>query len=135
MKELLSVEKAKDILRKSGLRLTKQRLLILELLHNNTTHPTADDIIQKILKKCGHVTVATVYNTLDVLTGQGLISRIDGLENRSHYDPDTEPHYHAICSVCKKVFDVESDGEFSLPEGFLVKDCLIQGICSECRKK
>lgn len=135
MKDFFDIKAAEKTLKEAGLRMTKQRMLILALLHNNSDHPTADDIIQTILKKQGHVTVATVYNTLDVLTKHGLVQKIDGLETRSHYDPNTCPHFHAICRECKKVFDIEADKNAFSAENFTPENVLVQGICGKCRKE
>ena len=136
MKDMLNTEEAKQILKEAGLRLTKQRLLILDLLKNNRCHPCADDIINEIIDRYGHVTVATVYNTLDVLSKHGLILKIDGLETKSHYDPNTKPHFHATCVKCKKIYDLDIDTDnLSLPLNFSLTSCLIQGVCEECGKK
>lgn len=135
MKDFFDIKAAEKTLRDAGQRMTRQRMLILTLLQNNKEHPTADDIIQAILKKQGHVTVATVYNTLDVLTKHGLIQKIDGLETRSHYDPNSAPHFHAICRKCKKVFDIETDKNAFSAGDFTPETVLVQGICGKCRKE
>ena len=133
---MLNIPLAKEALKKAGLRLTKQRNLILEILSNNYNHPTAEDLIVEIEKRTGHVTVATVYNTLEVLSKQNIIKKIDGLEAKNHYDPNIKPHYHAICVECKKIYDLEINEKFlNLPESFQLKDCLIQGLCKSCKNK
>lgn len=136
MENKLNVPLARQILQEAGYKHTKQRDIILEILENNTNHPTPDDIIQIIKDKLGNVTVATVYNTLEVLTKEGLIKKIEGLETKNHYDPFLKPHYHAICTKCKKVFDIETPCELgiNLPDDFILSDCLIQGICKDCKK-
>lgn len=135
MKRFFRMDEAKGVLREAGLRLTKQRLLILELLHKNESHPTADDLIQTVLDKTGHVTVATVYNTLEVLKKHGLIQKIDGLETKSHYDPNRNEHFHAICRECRKVFDVDLDTDcFVISDDFIPDSCIIQGLCRKCKE-
>ena len=137
MKKMLNVNQAQKTLQEAGFKHTRQRDMILKLLQGNRTHPTADDIIDKIIKKTGHVTVATVYNTLDVLTQQGLIKKLDGLETKTHYDTDTSKHYHCICTKCKQVFDLEAPEKIGIdfPEGFILSDCMIQGLCDKCKDK
>ncbi len=59
--------------------------------------------------------------------------RIDGLEARAHFDPDTSLHQHVICDVCKKVWDIAPGfAPPDLPDGFTAKNIMIQGICEDC---
>ena len=136
MPSTLNVNHAKKFLKDSGFRQTKQRDMILELLEGNKNHPTADDIIEIIKSKAGHVTVATVYNTLETLSKQGLIKKLDSLDTKSHFDPDTKPHYHAICTKYKKVFDLVAppNVNIQLPSNFSMNDCYIHGCCDNCKK-
>ena len=134
---MLNVKVAKKALKDAGFRQTRQRDIILEILAGNLTHPTADQIIDTIKIKTGHVTVATVYNTLETLAKQGLIKKLDSLETKCHYDPDTSNHYHAICTKCKKVYDILAPQKLNiiLPDNYTMNDCFIHGICDNCKEE
>jgi len=87
----------------------------------------------QVRKRLGCVAPATIYNTLDALEQLGFVRRIDGLEQRARFDPDTSDHHHAVCLDCRKVFDVAAiPHPADLPEGFRVTDILIQGLCKDC---
>ncbi|MHB0911874.1 MAG: Fur family transcriptional regulator [Armatimonadota bacterium] len=130
---MLSPELAATMLREKGARMTAQRLAVLEILHNNRTHPTAEMVIEQVQGRLGCVSPATIYNTLETLYGLGLVKRIEGLEQRAHFDPDTSEHQHAICRKCRKVWDVRCTGTIDgLPEGFAIEDIVVQGLCPDC---
>lgn len=131
--KMLNINTASKALKKAGARMTAQRYSVLEILENNTSHPTVEEIVDQVKKKIGHVSIATIYNTLDVLEHHGLVRKIDGLEAKSHYDPNTSNHHHAICKNCKKVFDVF----FKFPESntlqnFKINEIVFQGLCNKC---
>ncbi len=130
---MLDVELATARLKESGARMTAQRRAVLEILRGNRTHPTAEALIDQVRDRLGCVAPATIYNTLQALETLGFVRRIDGLEQRAHFDPDTSPHQHAICSSCKWVWDVsEIDLPADMPAGFLMKDILLLGMCAKC---
>lgn len=133
---MLKPDEAERRLREQGARMTAQRLAVLEILSGNRTHPTADEIVADVRDRLGCVAPATIYNTLETLEELGFVRRIDGLEPRAHFDPDTSEHQHAICLRCKRVWDVEQmEAPDDLPEGFEVTDILVQGTCGQCARK
>lgn len=127
---MISRDRALSRLRESGARMTAQRRAVLDVLEGNRTHPTAEDIIARVQQKLGDVSPATIYNTLESLEKLGLVRRLDGLEQKAHFDPDTSEHQHAICRNCKRVFDVSLQ-QVKVP-GFSVEDIVIHGLCHEC---
>lgn len=130
---MLDPDLAAEELKSSGARMTAQRKAVIDILSGNRSHPTADCIISQVRERLGCVSSATIYNTLDELYELGIIRRIDGLEQRSHFDPDTSIHHHAVCLKCKCVWDVSPVCyPPDLPEGFEVNDILYQGFCARC---
>lgn len=130
---MLSPHEAERQLRQQGARMTAQRRAVLDLLSGNRTHPTAEALISAVRERLGCVAPATIYNTLDTLEKLGFVRRIEGLEDRAHFDPDTSDHQHAICVNCQKVFDVGPvAAPADLPAGFHLQSILIQGTCGSC---
>jgi len=130
---MLSPDEAERSLREQGARMTAQRRAVLGILSGNRTHPTADEVVSEVRRRLGCVSPATVYNTLQTLQDLGFVRRIDGLEQRAHFDPDTAEHEHAICVQCRRVWDVASiAAPADLPAGFEVSDILVQGTCEDC---
>jgi len=133
---MLQPDEAELRLHKAGARMTAQRRAVLEILSGNRTHPAAEDIVAEVRKRIGCVAPATIYNTLDTLEEMGFVRRIEGLEHRAHFDPDTSDHEHAICVKCKRVWDVgKIEAPEDLPDQFQVSDILVQGICGECARE
>ncbi|HDL21057.1 MAG TPA: transcriptional repressor [Nitrospirae bacterium] len=125
-------------IRNMGLRLTPQRIAILEYLDGNVNHPSAEEIYNAVAKKYPTISFATVYNTLETLKRKKGILELTIDPRRRRYDPNTEPHHHIICVQCRKVADVHADFDLRLPEsnveGFKVlsKQVEFYGICPEC---
>ena len=99
----------KDRFQARGLKLTPQRIAILEYLEGNTCHPTAEEIFVSIKKKHPTISFSTVYNTVQALTDMGELTEVTIDPNRKHYDPDTKTHHHVICSGCGTIGDIFAD--------------------------
>ncbi len=129
--------------RKKGMKLTPQRLAILEYLDGNTAHPTAEDIYRAVKKKHPTLSFATVYNTLQALVNMGEVMELTIDPERKHFDPDTTPHHHVICTRCGRIGDVFVDysRRLELPEevtrSFTVTSNHIDfyGVCKNCERK
>jgi Fe2+ or Zn2+ uptake regulation protein len=137
-----SSNKLIQLFRQSGRKITPQRRAILELLANEDTHPTAEDIYQRIAETMPDITRATVYNTLHELVALGALSEVQDLsENRLRYDIHTGIHHHLFCTRCHTLVDIYHDFEnLSLtPEetaGFqiLKHQVTFYGLCPACQK-
>jgi len=126
-------------LKRRGVVLTIQRLAVLEFLHNTSSHPTAEAIHRELRKTYPTLSLATVYNTLEILKQAGEIQELN-IGKKKHFDPIPEPHHHFYCRVCERILDVE----ISCP--IAQKGCvdnhkiervqaIFYGVCAECRKK
>ena len=99
----------------SGLKMTPQRLAILEYLDGNTKHPSAEDIYLEIKKIYPMVSFATIYKTIEVLKKGDLLElTID--PKRRRYDPDTRHHHHLICIDCKEIRDIYAEMTVDIPD-------------------
>lgn len=123
-----------------GLKLTPQRLAILGCLEGNKTHPSAEEIYNEVAKKFPTMSLATVYNTLEVLRRKGEVQELTIDPDKKRFDPDTGPHHHLICTGCKRIVDVRVDYSPTLPAGedkdfeILGSHIEFYGLCPECRK-
>jgi Fur family transcriptional regulator, peroxide stress response regulator len=138
------VEKAVEILKNTGVRMTPQRHAILSYLLDSMTHPTADEIYKALEGKFPNMSVATVYNNLRVFKEAGLVRELTYGDASSRFDANVEEdHYHAICTECGAIRDFHfpylRDVEESAAEsvGFRVTGhrMEIYGVCEECQKK
>lgn len=87
-----------EILRDAGLRITKPRRIILEILHRVEGHPDAAQIFERALAMDNRISLATVYRTMKALEESGAIQRhaFDGGPARFEQAQDGEHHDHLI---------------------------------------
>lgn len=142
-KDAVTVEKAIDLLKDSGVRITPQRHAILEYLVVSDAHPTADEIYKDLEHKFPNMSVATVYNNLRVFKKTGLVKELTYGDSSSRFDFSTKQHYHIICSRCGKIVDFfypgldEVEALAAQVTGFVVDHHRLEvyGICPDCQKK
>ena len=86
--------RARQILEQRGIRPTSQRLKLAEILLTTPRHLTAEQILATLSQSSGHVSKATVYNTLNLFVEQGLAREIHADPERCVYDSTMAPHHH-----------------------------------------
>jgi len=134
-------------LKRAGLKLTPQRIAIVHQFAGDTSHPTAQDLFERLRPSFPSMSFATVYNTLDTLARAGLanIVRLPGKRgDAARFDPNSAPHHHAVCDACGMVLDIAAGTlapttgaakrlERSAP-GFSVRtvERIYRGLCSKC---
>ncbi len=129
-----------DKFKENGDTLTIQRHAVLEYLHENRTHPTAEDIYRSLKEKFPIVSQATIYNTLELLKNRRLIQEITIERERSHFDYETKPHHHFLCRRCSRIYDIDVKEcpllENKIIDGHRIEELrsYIIGICSKCSK-
>jgi Fur family peroxide stress response transcriptional regulator len=120
-------------------RLTPQRTMILRLLKDDTSHPKAEDIFNKVRVEYPNVSLKTVYNTLDLLNEKHIIQELVIEPRIKRYCPNPAPHHHLFCTSCRKVVDVFQDIPVSLEKkqsmGFRIDSNQItfRGVCQDCQ--
>jgi Fur family peroxide stress response transcriptional regulator len=120
-------------------RLTPQRMMILRLLKEDSSHPDAEDIFKKVKQEYPCVSLKTVYNTLELLNEKHLIQELVIEPRKKRYCPDPAPHHHIFCTSCKKVVDVFQYIPVRLEKkramGFTIvsNQITFRGICPDCR--
>jgi Fur family peroxide stress response transcriptional regulator len=128
-------------LRALGLKVTPQRLAILDILEGNRLHPSAEKIYRRIVGKYPGVSLATVYNTLSKLVEAGEIRELDIDPRKKRFDPDTSLHHHFFCRTCGAVYDVDPNIPFRADlkkiEGHQVEETQVnfKGLCKACSKR
>ena len=111
-------------LKKKGLRSTKQRLCVYDVILEKRDHPTADDIFLRVRRKLPKISFATVYNCLVTFVECGLVKKINLDRNSSRYCPNLAPHAHFKCTNSGKIIDLPINKDTLntlntiLPKGF-----------------
>ncbi|NTW24961.1 MAG: transcriptional repressor [Lentimicrobium sp.] len=88
-----------------GLKVTPQRIAILEAIVKLNNHPTAENIIEYIRKNHPNIATATVYKVLDALVSSELIKKVKTEKDIMRYDAVMESHHHLYCSESDRIVD------------------------------
>lgn len=100
-------ESAQNKLRRYNIKPSVQRMAVLDYLMTHHTHPTADTIFNALYPSIPTLSKATVYNTLNLLTEQGVIQMITIDEKNARFDARETPHLHFRCNECGEIFDFD----------------------------
>ncbi len=131
-------------LQKYGFHLTPQRLAIYNFMIDNKEHPTANEIYRELKTEFPSLSLATVYNTLEMFAKVGFVNILGSIgDGKVHYDANREPHINLACVSCHKIVDLPSDHvarmmeEISETKGYniLGTRIVVYGICSTCQEK
>ncbi|RYU79012.1 Fur family transcriptional regulator [Hymenobacter persicinus] len=96
----------RDKLALTGLRATRQRLVILESLLLLPGHPTAEQVHRRIRPAHPTLSLGTVYKTLDSFVAAGLVRRVAAAEGSSRrFDADCSAHHHLHCTDTQEIID------------------------------
>ncbi|CCQ94050.1 transcriptional regulator (Fur family) [[Clostridium] ultunense Esp] len=138
-----AIERAVDVLKGTGVRMTPQRYAILAYLLETKRHPTADEIYKALESRFPSMSVATVYNNLKLFKEAGLVRELTFGDHSSRFDADTHEHYHITCTSCGRIEDFEYptlnevEEQAARSTGFIPSShrMEIYGICPDCQKK
>lgn len=146
----MNEEKVKDLLREKGLKVTSQRLMVLNILSDHgDEHLTVEEIYDLAKEESPEIGLATIYRTVQVLLELHVIEKVTFDDGFARYELNGEEtgsghrHHHAICTQCGKVYSLETDLLDTLEKqvfeslGFEVTDHEVKlyGLCSACRRK
>ena len=101
-----------DKLRSSGLRPTKQRIKICEVLFNRekTFHFTINDLAKDISQKLNEkISLATVYNTVHAFKDKGYLKEISINSDKSYFDTNITNHHHFFDEDTNQLIDCDYD--------------------------
>ncbi len=123
-------------------RFTKQRQAVLEAVRHTDCHPDAAWVHARVRQVLPHISLGTVYRSLEALVEEGHLVSILGAGDSKRFDYRSEGHHHLICKRCSKIFDVSLESlptvklmADHLPPGFEVEDVVLEfhGVCGGCR--
>jgi len=130
-------------LRQSGVRMTAQRRLVLDILASAGSHLDASDIYERGRRQDARLSLSTIYRTLNLFKEQGLVRELHLEEERHHYELHGKgDHSHLVCLLCGRVIEVDSApfvaaaaaaGEAA---GFEIASAHVElaGYCADCRQ-
>jgi len=124
-----------------GMKMTPQRMAIIEYLEGNMDHPSASDVYKAVSNKFPTISLATVYNTIEKLKEKGCPKELLIDPDKKRFDSDIKPHNHLICIYCKNIKDIKQGIVLELSDeerqGFKIIGNRIEfyGICPDCEKR
>ena len=134
----------KQVIRDMGLKVTQQRLIILECLLTGRDHITAQELFENVAVKDSSLGFATVYRFLKQLTDNDLVIevRMGGLPARYEWANKKKHHDHLTCKNCTKIFEFENEQieklqkEIAKSFGFILTGHVLElyGICPNCQR-
>ena len=92
-------------LKDSSLKVTPQRMAVLEALNNLKNHPTADKIKEYVVKNHPSISVGTIYKTLETFVDKGLVKKVKTEKDVMRYDAILENHHHLYCEDTERIED------------------------------
>ena len=110
------------LLTRHGLQVTSQRLDIAEYVLREPQHVSAEQILAAMRQRGSRVSKATVYNTMNLFSEQGLVRTVEVDPERLYYDSTTEPHHHFYNVDTGELTDIPADQvrlalDTALPDG------------------
>lgn len=127
---------------KQFLRKTHQREIILDELAKCKSHPTADELYERIKKKLPRVSLATVYRNLEILAEAGVIKKLEISGRQKRFDWDPTDHEHVYCIQCHRIDNIATacsaapSVEPMQEQGYQITGRRIEfyGLCPKCQQ-
>lgn len=120
---------------------TKQREIILQTIVCSQSHPTMNEIMNKVKEKDGSIGQATVYRNVNKLVDSGKVKRLLLSTDNIRYDGNSFSHDHLVCIKCGKIIDLYDNNYTNdkkrLEEEYSFKVSSVfttyEGVCANCQ--
>ncbi len=129
-------------LRATGLRATRPRLLVLEVLQEAGPHLSTDELVEALVARGTPLPRGSVYSVVGALAAHGLMMVTDVGPGRALYELAERWHHHFVCRTCGLIEDVECTvgSKPCLDPGQVNGEVdeaqvIFRGVCTECRAK
>ena len=108
-------------LKDSNLKVTPQRIAVLEALNKLRDHPTADKIKEYVVKNHPNIAVGTIYKTLETFVEKGLVKKVKTEQDVMRYDAILDKHHHLYCEDTERIEDFFDDKLNAMLEDYFKK--------------
>lgn len=134
------VELMKDALRGHGMRLTHQRLEVVQEIASADDHPDVERVFRSVRARVPTISLDTVYRTMATLVELGCVTRTTLTSGPARYDANVTRHHHFVCTRCGSAHDIVDPGldavRASAVTGGLGRvedvEVRLRGVCSDC---
>jgi Fur family ferric uptake transcriptional regulator len=127
-----------------GYRMTPQRMMVVEALHDTDKHVSAEEIYAKVKAKYPYANISTVYRTLELLSELGLVNEVSLGDGCVRFHPaEKGHHHHLVCQKCHNIIDLPESALAPLEDILSekhrfkadLKHTAVFGLCSRCQGK
>lgn len=101
----IAAEEIRNRLYGKGLKVTPQRMAILDAIYKLGNHPTAENIIDHIRQSHPNIASGTVYKVLETLITNKLVKKVTTDKDIMRYDGIVDSHHHLYCTECEVIKD------------------------------
>ena len=131
-------------LRQAGLRMTPQRLMVMEAVFHHEGHITAEEVHAKVQTRYPYVDLSTVYRTLQVLKEQHMVAKLHAPDGPTQYEALLAGHHHhAVCLTCGAELELSPETLDPIREQLLAQygfraeltHMVICGVCRACAEQ
>jgi Fur family peroxide stress response transcriptional regulator len=137
------IERFKTGSKKAGVKLPHQRLEVFREVAASFEHPDAEVVFRAVQERVPTVSLDTVYRTLWLLNGLGLITTLGPRRGRVRFDSNLEHHHHFVCARCGLARDFISAelNAVRIPEAVkefgsvIATHVEVRGLCGRCEKE
>lgn len=113
------------------------------MLGDTSSHPTAEWIYEQVRKEIPNIGLATVYRNLRLLKEAGEVSEIRTSHDKTHFDANTDMHYHFCCDSCGRILDLDEPIDRAIEARIAKRTGLkvtrhhleLGGLCLDCQKR
>ena len=96
-------------LKASPLKVTSQRIKIISILFKKgNSHHTAEDVHKLVKQKGLNISLATVYNTLNLFSQHGILRILRVPSDKFFFDTNLKPHHHFFCKTSEELIDIKN---------------------------
>lgn len=120
----LDIKDIQKILKEKDLKVTPQRICVLEAIHTLRNHPTAEQIIDFIHKKHPSIAVGTVYKTLDTFVKYGVVNKVLTEGEVMRYDGILKHHHHLHSEDSNEIYDYVNEELDELLQAYFEKNAI-----------
>ena len=139
----MKAKKIREEIAQRGLKVTPQRVAVLDAIYTLNNHPTAENIAEYIKESQPNIALGTIYKVLDALVENRIIKKVTTEAGKMRYDGITEHHHHLYCRECDLIEDyvdeelnqiIEEHFKKKNIKGFHFKDIVVQinGTFDKC---
>ena len=120
--------------------MSKQRDLVLDIIKQSHTHPTAEEIFFEARKKMPSIALGTIYRNINALNHEGAIRRVTIPEAPDRFDTVDIQHDHLICQRCGRLKDISLHGvreaiRETVGEDIISYELNAYYLCDDCKKE